>query len=99
MGTFAAAIGGADSITVLPFTTALGLPDAQSPIVPIIVGEADQALAASKMLADEGFLVAAIRPPTVPAGTSRLRFTFTAQHPDEEIARLAATVRERVLAQ
>ena len=81
------------------FTSALGLPDAQSPIVPIIVGEADAALAASQMLADEGFLVAAIRPPTVPAGTSRLRFTFTAQHPDEEIARLAATVRERVLAQ
>ena len=81
------------------FTSALGLPDAQSPIVPIIVGEADAALAASQMLADEGFLVAAIRPPTVPPGTSRLRFTFTAQHPDEEIARLAATVRERVLAQ
>ncbi len=81
------------------FTSALGLPDAQSPIVPIIVGEADAALKASQMLADEGFLVAAIRPPTVPAGTSRLRFTFTAQHPDEEIARLAATVRERVLAQ
>ena len=80
------------------FTKALGLPDAQSPIVPIIVGEADQALAASKMLADEGFLVAAIRPPSVPAGTSRLRFTFTAQHPDDQIERLAAIVRERVLA-
>lgn len=81
------------------FTSALGLPDAQSPIVPIVVGEADRALAASQMLADDGFLVAAIRPPTVPAGTSRLRFTFTAQHPDAEIARLAATVRERVLVQ
>jgi 8-amino-7-oxononanoate synthase len=81
------------------FTQAVGLPDAQSPIVPLIVGEADQALAASQMLADEGFLVAAIRPPTVPEGTSRLRFTFTAQHPDDEIERLAAIVRERVLAQ
>ena len=80
------------------FTKALGLPDAQSPIVPIIVGEADQALAASQMLADEGFLVAAIRPPTVPASTSRLRFTFTAQHPDDQIERLASIVRERVLA-
>jgi len=80
------------------FTKAVGLPDAQSPIVPLIVGEAGQALAASQMLADEGFLVAAIRPPTVPEGTSRLRFTFTAQHPDEEIARLASIVRERVLA-
>jgi 8-amino-7-oxononanoate synthase len=80
------------------FTKAVGLPDAQSPIVPLIVGEADQALAASQMLADEGFLVAAIRPPTVPEGTSRLRFTFTAQHPDDEIERLAAIVRERVCA-
>ncbi len=80
------------------FTGALGLPDAQSPIVPIIVGEADAALAASQMLADEGFLVAAIRPPTVPASTSRLRFTFTAQHPDDQIERLASIVRERVLA-
>lgn len=79
------------------FTRALGLPDAQSPIVPLIVGEADAALAASQLLADEGFLVAAIRPPTVPAGTSRLRFTFTAQHPDEEIERLASVVRERIL--
>jgi 8-amino-7-oxononanoate synthase len=81
------------------FTKALGLPDAQSPIVPLIVGEADAALAASEMLADEGFLVAAIRPPTVPKGTSRLRFTFTAQHPDEQIERLANIVREKVLAQ
>jgi 8-amino-7-oxononanoate synthase len=80
------------------FTKAVGLPDAQSPIVPLIVGEADQALAASQMLADEGFLVAAIRPPTVPEGTSRLRFTFTAQHPDDEIERLAAIVRERICA-
>jgi 8-amino-7-oxononanoate synthase len=80
------------------FTSALGLPDAQSPIVPLIVGEADAALKASEMLADEGFLVAAIRPPTVPKGTSRLRFTFTAQHPDDQIERLASIVRERILA-
>ena len=79
------------------FTQALGLPEAQSPIVPIIVGAADATLAASQMLADEGFLAAAIRPPTVAEGTSRLRLTFTAQHPDDEIARLAGLVRERVL--
>lgn len=80
------------------FTRAAGLPEAESPIVPIVVGTADAALAASKMLADEGFLVIAIRPPTVPAGTARLRLTFSAQHPDAEIARLAEIVRSRILA-
>ena len=79
------------------FTRALNLPEAQSPIVPVIVGETDAALAASALLRDEGFLVVAIRPPTVPAGTARLRFAFTAQHPDAEIARLADVVRRRVL--
>ena len=78
------------------FTRALNLPEPQSAIVPVILGETDAALAASRLLADEGFLVVAIRPPTVPHGTARLRFTFTAQHPDAEIARLAAIVRSRV---
>ena len=78
------------------FARALNLPAAQSAIVPIIVGEAEAALAASAALAEDGFLVVAIRPPTVPAGTARLRFAFTAQHPDAEIARLAEAVRDRV---
>ncbi len=79
------------------FTKRARLPEAQSPIVPVIVGEEEAALAASRMLADEGYLAAAIRPPTVPAGTARLRLTFTAQHPDEQIARLADIVRDRIL--
>ena len=79
------------------FTRALNLPEAQSAIVPVIVGEADAALAASAMLEDEGFLVVPIRPPTVPAGTARLRFAFTAQHPEGEIERLAGLVRSRVM--
>jgi 8-amino-7-oxononanoate synthase len=79
------------------FTRALNLPEAQSAIVPVIVGDADAALAASELLRDEGFLVVAIRPPTVPAGTARLRFAFTAQHPDADIERLADVVRRRVL--
>jgi 8-amino-7-oxononanoate synthase len=49
-------------------------------------------------LEDHGFLVVAIRPPTVPVGTARLRLTFTAQHPDDEVERLAEVVRRRVLA-
>ena len=75
------------------FTTALGLPDAVSPIVPLIVGEARRAVALSQALEDEGFLVSAIRPPTVPEGTSRLRVTFTSAHPEAEIDRLAAALR------
>jgi 8-amino-7-oxononanoate synthase len=79
------------------FTKAAGLPEAQSPIVPVIIGPEEATLAASQMLADEGYLTAAIRPPTVPGGTSRLRLTFTARHPDDAIARLASLVRERIL--
>ncbi|HZT27505.1 MAG TPA: 8-amino-7-oxononanoate synthase [Pseudolabrys sp.] len=80
------------------FTRAAGLPEAQSPIVPIIIGDEERTLAASRLLADDGFLVAAIRPPTVSHGTARLRLTFTAQHPDDAIARLAALVRGKIMA-
>jgi 8-amino-7-oxononanoate synthase len=79
------------------FTRALNLPEAESAIVPVIVGESDAALAASDILRDNGFLVVAIRPPTVPAGTARLRFAFTARHEDSDIARLAELVRTHVL--
>ncbi|HMM13980.1 MAG TPA: 8-amino-7-oxononanoate synthase [Parvibaculum sp.] len=79
------------------FTSALGLPEAESPIVPIVIGDEKATLDASALLEAEGFLVTAIRPPTVPAGTARLRFTFTAAHRDEDIARLAALVRARIL--
>jgi 8-amino-7-oxononanoate synthase len=79
------------------FTQRAGLPDAQSPIVPVIIGEEEATLTASKMLADEGYLAAAIRPPTVPKGTARLRLTFTAQHPDDAIGRLADIVRDKIL--
>jgi 8-amino-7-oxononanoate synthase len=79
------------------FARATHLPEPASPIVPIILGDSQAALDASRLLEEHGFLVAAIRPPTVPAGTARLRFTFTAQHPDAEIERLAAVVRDRIL--
>lgn len=78
------------------FTQAAGLPRAESPIVPVVIGEADAALAASAALEAEGFLVVAIRPPTVPAGTARLRLAFSADHPDDEVLRLAALVRPYV---
>jgi 8-amino-7-oxononanoate synthase len=80
------------------FTRLTNLPDAQSPIVPVVVGNEEAAMNAAQILADEGFLAAPIRPPSVPNGTARLRLTFTAQHPDAEIERLAGLVRARVLA-
>lgn len=79
------------------FTRAAGLPEAQSPIVPVIMGEPAAALDAAKILEDEGFLVIPIRPPTVPAGTARLRLAFTAGHPESEIARLATILRQRII--
>ena len=79
------------------FTRRAKLPEAVSPIVPVIIGTEEATLAASQMLADEGYLAAAIRPPTVAPGTARLRLTFTAQHPDDAIEQLADIVRERIL--
>jgi 8-amino-7-oxononanoate synthase len=75
------------------FTDALARPKAESAIVPIVLGAAERALAAAADLEAQGFLVAPIRPPTVPAGTARLRVAFTAGHPDEAIDRLAEAVR------
>jgi 8-amino-7-oxononanoate synthase len=104
-GTVAAAIAALDLIAREPdyaalplakaraFTRRAGLPPAQSPIVPIVIGNAADALAASRRLEQEGFLAVAIRPPTVPEGTARLRLAFTAGHPDEAIERLADLVR------
>ena len=79
------------------FTRALGLAEPESPIVPLIIGPEAQTLAASEALLAAGYLVTAIRPPTVPAGTSRLRFTFTATHSDADVEALARFVRERIL--
>jgi 8-amino-7-oxononanoate synthase len=79
------------------FTRAAGLPQAQSAIVPVVIGEPEAALAASQLLVTEGYLAVAIRPPTVPDGTARLRLSFSAAHPDAEIARLADIIRTRIL--
>ncbi len=75
------------------FTKALGLPETQSPIVPIIIGDSARALEASALLEAEGFLVSAIRPPTVPPNTARLRVAFSALHTDAMIEMLAAAMK------
>ena len=74
------------------FCKVVGLDKPESPIVPMIFGAEVAALSASAALEDAGFLVTPIRPPTVPAGTSRLRFTFTAEHTPAQVAALAAAV-------
>jgi 8-amino-7-oxononanoate synthase len=58
-----------------------------------VLGDAERALALSEELEAAGFLVAAIRPPTVPEGTARLRFTFSAGHSEEQVRALANAVR------
>ncbi|MGH8214350.1 MAG: 8-amino-7-oxononanoate synthase [Rhodanobacteraceae bacterium] len=68
----------------------LGLPLADSPtaIQPIVLGDATRTVAASCALEAAGFLVTAIRPPTVPAGKARLRVTLSAAHEQHEVDRL-----------
>jgi len=63
-----------------------------SPIVPVILGSEQRALEGSAALLAEGLWVPAIRPPTVPAGTSRLRVTLSAAHSDEQVAKLVAAL-------
>jgi len=63
----------------------LRLMDSQTPIQPILVGGNDDALHASQCLLEEGFFVAAIRPPTVPPGTARLRVTLSAAHAEFQV--------------
>jgi 8-amino-7-oxononanoate synthase len=72
----------------------LGLPltESATPIQPLILGTAPAALAASAALRAAGFWVAAIRPPTVPAGTARLRITLSAAHEREDVAALAVAL-------
>ncbi|MBE3133669.1 MAG: aminotransferase class I/II-fold pyridoxal phosphate-dependent enzyme, partial [Acidobacteria bacterium] len=60
----------------------------EAAIVPIIVGEPERALALAAALLDRGIFCPAIRPPTVPPGTSRLRVSLTAGHTEDDVARL-----------
>jgi 8-amino-7-oxononanoate synthase len=60
-----------------------------SQIIPVMLGENERALAVASRLAEDGFAVRAIRPPTVPAGTSRLRLSLTVKHTTGMLDRLA----------
>ena len=60
----------------------------ESQIVPVVIGKASDAVAISKRLFDEGFLIPAIRPPTVPRGKARLRISITANHEPADLTNL-----------
>lgn len=66
----------------------LPLMESTTPIQPVLAGTAERALAWSRALEDRGILVSAIRPPTVPEGSARLRVTLSAAHGDEDLDRL-----------
>jgi 7-keto-8-aminopelargonate synthetase-like enzyme len=63
-------------------------PGHPSPIIPVLLGDESATVAAAEMLLARGLLVPAIRPPTVPPGTSRLRVALSAAHRDEHVSRL-----------
>jgi 8-amino-7-oxononanoate synthase len=68
-------------------------PGHPSPIVPVVLGSAQRAIAASEQLLEAGLWVPAIRPPSVPEGTARLRVTLSASHTDEEVEKLVDSLR------
>ena len=70
----------------------LSLCDSQTPIQPLLVGEARQALHLSQALRERGILISAIRPPTVAGGSSRLRITFSAAHGEAQVEQLLAAL-------
>ena len=74
-------------------TSELSLMDSDTPIQPLLVCSDASALNMAAALADAGFFVPAIRPPTVPEGTSRLRITLSAAHSESQICQLAEALR------
>ncbi|WP_054892186.1 MULTISPECIES: 8-amino-7-oxononanoate synthase [unclassified Pseudomonas] len=72
----------------------LALMDSPTAIQPILVGDAARALTLSKMLRARGLLVTAIRPPTVPVGSARLRVTLSAAHSEAQVQLLLNALAE-----
>lgn len=80
------------SATLRTELRALGfeIPPGEGPIIPVIAGSSERALAWSRGLLERGVFVQAIRPPTVPDGTARLRATLMATHTDDDVAHAVA---------
>jgi len=75
----------------------LTLTSSLTPIQPILIGDSETALKISRALFDKGFLISAIRPPTVPHNSARLRITFSAEHQEQHVDHLLAAL-EQVMA-
>lgn len=69
-------------------TLGLQLMESSTPVQPVLIGDNEVAVKTSEKLREAGFLVTAIRPPTVPVGTARLRITLTATHDENQLNRL-----------
>lgn len=76
----------------LPTKIAQGMMPSNTAIQPLVVGDSDRTLTASSMLRQHGFLVSAIRQPTVPTNSARLRITLTATHTSDQIERLVSAL-------
>jgi 8-amino-7-oxononanoate synthase len=76
----------------------LGLCDSTTPIQPVLAGTPQAALYWSRALREAGILITAIRPPTVPEGTSRLRITFSATHSEAQVDRLLDALQQTLAA-
>ncbi|WP_028697298.1 8-amino-7-oxononanoate synthase [Pseudomonas monteilii] len=72
----------------------LQLMDSPTPIQPIVIGDSAKALRLSRLLRERGLLVTAIRPPTVPAGSARLRVTLSAAHSEAQVQLLLNALAE-----
>jgi 8-amino-7-oxononanoate synthase len=72
----------------------LNLMDSVTAIQPVLVGSSEQALVLSEKLLEKNILISAIRPPTVPDGTARLRITFSATHTEEHVDELLTVLKE-----
>ena len=74
----------------------INIGNSQSPIIPIIIGDTEKTAKLSKALLDSRILIPAIRPPTVPKGSSRLRVTIMSSHSVSDLDRLANILFEKI---
>jgi len=75
----------------------LALMDSPTPIQPIVIGESEKAMKISQSLENDGIFISAIRPPTVPQGSARLRVTLSASHSEAQVDRLLRSLEKVVL--